>query len=496
MATVQTTRLSATYRDRVMGCWLGKAVGGTLGMPNEGECGPFGLNYYDPPPTQMLPNDDLDLQVVWACVLREMEDVRVDREVLADAWLKHIGFACDEYGVAVRNLRQGIRPPYSGAFDNWYTCGMGAAIRSEIWACLAPGNPSLAAAYAIEDACVDHAGDGIWAEVFLAAMESAAFVESDIHRLIDAGLKHLPQNSQLFHAIEDTRRWYRRHHDWLVVRRLILEHYPHENFTDVTVNLCFIVLGILAGDGDFDRTICTAVNCGKDTDCTGATVAALMGIRNPSSIAERWLAPIGRSLQLSREIHDLDAPATLDELTDLVVELHQRLAMRPPMEQSGGDVRTGQKIQMEIAHAKGPWFGEGWPASWPMVVPVDARFETYPANGSICTMPRQQLVAPALIVRYPFHLTRARRVCMMFNSPHPCRVWVNGQYAFGRDGGRMAPSFHRVPVNQSARIDLPAGDHELIAAIMCPERGEINWVAGIGDDATNQWIEDAFLPAV
>lgn len=94
-------------------------------------------------------------------------------------------FPWDEYAIAIRNLKNGIRPPFSGSYDNWFVDGMGAAIRSEIWACLAPGNPELAAKFAYQDACVDHSGNGMWAEVFLAAMESAAFVESDVRRIIE-----------------------------------------------------------------------------------------------------------------------------------------------------------------------------------------------------------------------------------------------------------------------------------------------------------------------
>ena len=52
------------YREKVMGCWLGKAVGGTLGQPYEGCDGPLDLSYYDPVPTDMIPNDDLDLKAI------------------------------------------------------------------------------------------------------------------------------------------------------------------------------------------------------------------------------------------------------------------------------------------------------------------------------------------------------------------------------------------------------------------------------------------------
>jgi hypothetical protein len=104
-----------TYHNKVMGCWLGKAAGGTLGQPYEGCDGPLNLTYYDPVPTDMIPNDDLDLQVLWAYILNNMENPVVDRDALADGWLKHVDFPWDEYGIAIRNLKMGVPAPYSGS---------------------------------------------------------------------------------------------------------------------------------------------------------------------------------------------------------------------------------------------------------------------------------------------------------------------------------------------------------------------------------------------
>lgn len=55
------------------------------------------------------------------------------------------------------------------------------------------------------------------------------------------------------------------------------------------INVPFTVLALLAGDGDFGRTICTAVNCGMDTDCTAATAGALLGLLKPDCISDEWL---------------------------------------------------------------------------------------------------------------------------------------------------------------------------------------------------------------
>jgi hypothetical protein len=73
----------------------------------------------------------------------------------------------------------------------------------------------------------------------------------------------------------DTVEWWKLCGDWLKVRSMILGKYGHPNFTDTIQNVGFSILGLLAGKEDFGKTICVAVNCGKDTDCTGATAGAI-----------------------------------------------------------------------------------------------------------------------------------------------------------------------------------------------------------------------------
>ena len=87
-------------------------------------------------------------------------------------------------------MKYGIHPPASGRYKNQFSESCGCFIRSEIWACLAPGRPQIAVKYAYEDACVDHSDEGIYAELFCAAIQSAAFAESDRDTLIDIGLSY------------------------------------------------------------------------------------------------------------------------------------------------------------------------------------------------------------------------------------------------------------------------------------------------------------------
>ena len=169
-----------TYRDKVLGCWMGKNIGGVLGAPFEGirqfndDVGFYAQDLTMGPP----PNDDLNLQIAWLAAV-ERYGRGVNASILGDYWLSYIIPNWVEYGMGKANLRAGMAPPISGALDNDYRNSCGCYIRSEIWACLAPGNPALAAKYAYEDAVVDHSDEGMHAELFCAALQSAAFVESD-----------------------------------------------------------------------------------------------------------------------------------------------------------------------------------------------------------------------------------------------------------------------------------------------------------------------------
>ena len=476
---------TSNFRKKVMGCWLGKAVGGTLGQPYEGCDGPLNLDYYNPVPTDMIPNDDLDLQVLWACILDKMEKPVVDRDVFSDAWLKHVDFPWDEYGVAIRNLRNGICAPYSGSYDNWFKDGLGAAIRSEIWACLAPGEPELAAKYAYEDACVDHAGDGIYAEQFLAALESAAFVENDINKLLDVGLSVIPAESRLSQAIKDTIKWSSESSDYLAIRQQILDKWGNENFTDAVMNIPFAVMALLLGKGDFSKTICLSVNCGLDADCTTATVGSILGIINPDCIDEKWLKPIGRKLVINDGITGIYPPDTLDGFTDMIIDLRKRISFK--------DKKNAQipDLSKHSIHAEcglfNPWFPQDEGKFAPKM-PAETKILKFP--GTLGSIDANQIPADSLyMMRFSFELKSKQTVRIMFNSSANSRVWIDGEYAFGREGGRMAPAFHRCPVNQYKNLELEAGEHEFLVGIT-PMRNQksIDWAIGVGDPISTQWL--------
>lgn len=488
IATVKQGRLA----EKIAGCWRGKAIGGTLGAPHEGKPGPLNLRFYDPVPRAMLPNDDLDLQLVWLHHLRATHTKTVTPEWLAKAWQSHVQFPFDEYGVCLRNLHYGLKGAAVGAFDNWFAECMGGVIRSEIWACLAAGEPERAAGFAWADAVCDHAGDGVWAEVFMAALQAAAFTVDHpcAFGLLDPALELLPADSRVRRAITDTRGWFNTLRDWRAVRTQIMARYGHPNFTDVAQNLAFTILGWLAGDGDFGRSICIAVNCGQDADCTGATLGALLGILNPEIIPEAWLLPIGEQIIVSPPIVGIHAPATLTELTQWTLEARHQLRQTTA---SVGPVAPLSPAQLQDA-----------------VLPIDARQawvtamdQPHPEVWKNIQLPGHWIVrryadfaAPVMLLQFVFTLAAPAELCVMACGSTSTHAWVDGAIAepmppgFGCQYTSIAvPSFHRGGCGHYRTGPLTPGRHELTVAWTRPEKDGISeLVIGLGTWPGKQWL--------
>lgn len=133
-----------SFPSRISGCWLGKSIGGTLGLPAEGTMTRLHFSFYDPVPISAPPNDDLELQLVWLDLAEKAGATPLSQADFGRAWLRHIHYMWDEYGRCRWNLRRGVPAGNVGTFENPFHAGMGSPIRSEIWACLFPGDPDAA----------------------------------------------------------------------------------------------------------------------------------------------------------------------------------------------------------------------------------------------------------------------------------------------------------------------------------------------------------------
>lgn len=325
-------------QDKIAACWIGKNIGGTIGGPYENKRDIFDVKGYTTPPGEPLPNDDLDLQLAWLTAMEDIGPASLTANHLTWYWVKYIYPEWNEYGVGKGNMKVGFLPPLSGEFRNerWKNSN-GAWIRSEIWATLAPGFPDIAIKYAIMDASVDHGiAEGTIAEIYTAALESMAFVESDIRTLINKALEYIPSTSYIAKAVKLVCEEYDKGTPWKETRGKIVSEINSkfaycgaDGWFQAPGNIGFMTLGLLYGEGDFKKSVLTAVNCGDDTDCTAGTVGAILGIIGGREVLPAdWCEYIGDKIvtcSLDRSFSEWKGfeffPKSCSELTDRVMRL-------------------------------------------------------------------------------------------------------------------------------------------------------------------------------
>ncbi len=276
-----------TYLDKIYGCFVGKAISGNIGAPHEGVKMPMDLKFESYMIDETQPNDDLDLQVLWLDVV-EKKGADFTAFDLLKRFVENCDYSPGEYAIMRKNYMRGIYPPYSGKFSNdYYIEGMGCPIRSEIWACIAAGNMHLASEFSYRDGCIDHYGESINAEKFLAALESEAFFDSDVFNLISKALSVVPKDSKFRELVEYTVEACEKYKDIKKVLSKILFKYGHPDCTNMYQNMGITIASLIFGDCDIIKSSIMALNCGFDTDCTCATVGAIIGIIKGADVLKK-----------------------------------------------------------------------------------------------------------------------------------------------------------------------------------------------------------------
>jgi len=290
------------YEDKILGGWVGKSIGGTLGARFECIKAWIDLSIDEIIPEQIPPNDDLDLQVLWLKVLEE-KGPALTSDDLAQAWLDGCWYPFNEYGNFRRNFRNGVKPPYTGRHDNtFFESGMGCPIRSEIWGYVFPGAPELAARYAWLDGTLDHTDESVCPEQMFSAMAADAFFESDLQALARRHMHRLKPGLMVTRLVEAA---FAAHEEGLPLKEArdrvhLLGGHPEP--CDAQLNVPFTFLALLYGEYDLEKTILAALQCGYDTDCTLATAGAFVGqVLGANAIPARMRDIIGDDLVMGIE---------------------------------------------------------------------------------------------------------------------------------------------------------------------------------------------------
>ena len=321
-------------RDRIHGGWLGRAAGCLLGKPVEGwprrridaylaSMDALPLDDYVPfkegaiaarlkTSTRgniecMERDDDLDYPILGLLAL-ENKGAELTSRHLANTWLARMPYQMvyTAESAAYRNWVNRCWPPRSAAWRNPYREWIGAQIRADVFGWAAPGWPELAADLAYRDASMSHVKNGVYGEMFVAAMLAASFVESDIDQIVRIGLSEIPARCRLAEAVRDTLAWCREESAWEAVWERIHGKYGHYHGVHTINNAALVVMGLAFGARDYETGIVVAVRGGWDADCNGATAGSVLGTRlGASALPDKWVGVLGdRLLSCVRECND------------------------------------------------------------------------------------------------------------------------------------------------------------------------------------------------
>jgi ADP-ribosylglycohydrolase len=286
-------------RDRILGGWLGKNIGGALGGPFEGWprqriAETFGeiTDYVKKPPSTL--NDDTAYEIVALHVLDRKGRDFTPRDIGLE-WVERIPTSYTAERVAIENLKRGIMPSESALVENPYREWIGGQMRGEVWGLLCPGRPADAVEYAYRDAVVSCDRNGTYAELYDAAAIAAAFVENDPRKLLESCLGFVPARSRFTEVVRDSIAWCDESGSWLEAwQKAEASHAGRYHPVHAFPAICAVVIGLLFGGGDFERATCITAMCGLDTDCSAGQTAAIMGtILGGSRIPAKWKDPIG-----------------------------------------------------------------------------------------------------------------------------------------------------------------------------------------------------------
>lgn len=294
------------YYERVYAGVLGKIIGVYLGRPFEGwsydritaELGEINYYVHEQLNKPLIVTDD-DISGTFTFV-RALADYGNSPDItpaqIGQTWLNYIieertilwwgGMGNSTEHTAFLRLKDGIEAPRSGSIalnSQVVAEQIGAQIFIDSWAMVAPGDPEFAADLARRAASVSHDGEAIYGAQVLAAMESQAFIESDLDALLDIGLSVIPADSVIARMIAELRDLRQREPDWRTARDWLNTNYGYEVYgggVHMVPNHGLMMLSLLYGDDDFRKTMMIVNTSGWDTDCNSGNIGCLMGIKN------------------------------------------------------------------------------------------------------------------------------------------------------------------------------------------------------------------------
>jgi ADP-ribosylglycohydrolase len=298
------------FRDKVRGAWAGKMVGVVVGFPTEfhfqGKMVPDeAMPVWKPEMIRgALVQDDLYVQMVFAKVIDDKglgattaDFCEMFRDAKFQLW--HASQA------ARRGLKRGVPAGETGTPKyNAHGNDIAFQINSDFAGLMCPGLPQASNDLISRAARVTCWGDGICGGMFVAGMYTRAFFETDMRKVVEAGLACVPPDTEYAKAITDVLAWSKEEPDWKKTWQRVNEKYDNQDRCpygaleplniDAKINGAYLAIGLLYGNDEFYKTIDVATRCGQDSDCNPSTAAGIWGAMHGfHAIPERYVSGLG-----------------------------------------------------------------------------------------------------------------------------------------------------------------------------------------------------------
>jgi len=318
--------------SRAQGAMAGLAIGDALGRPVEGMSAEDIRAKYGSVKDflNLTPggSDDTEYALLTASAL-----LKYGKSITADQFAQYwVDRVCSQTGAfagagfsemnAIQNLRDGLRPPYSGQHNHAWSDGL--AMRVAPIGVVAHGDLELAKKLTIADGEVSHAGEGIHSGVVIAVAIAAAMDGATNTESFDRALESIPQDSwtyRLLAAAKEivTKNRTKQVHEIadLLLERIAITEYFYADIAPEAVALA--MAAVLYGDGEYAKTLLFAVNLGRDADTIAAMAGAVAGaISGYEAIPDNWKQAVttvgGTCLEFAKGLNPYEIASDLLEV--------------------------------------------------------------------------------------------------------------------------------------------------------------------------------------
>ena len=173
-------------------------------------------------------------------------------------------------------------------------------IEADFAGLMSPNMPQSAIKFCDTIGKIFNSGEGYYCGVYVATLYSLAFQTTDMQKLVEDALKAIPQQSISYNIVSDILSEYKKDKsNWLNAWHVVKKYFekPCKTYAKQNLyapyNLGYVVIGLLYGNGDFEKTIDISTRCGLDSDCNPATAGGIWATAfGYNKIPEKFRKPL------------------------------------------------------------------------------------------------------------------------------------------------------------------------------------------------------------